>query len=113
MKNNHIDYIEFKSHNLEVTKKFYGEVFDWKFTDYGPEYISFISSWINGGFELSTEKIMNGVLVVLSHNNLELVQEKIVQAWWKIIVETFEFPGGKRFQFQDPSGNELAVWTEL
>lgn len=113
MKNNHIDYIEFKSHDLEATKKFYEEVFDWKFTDYGPEYTSFTSSWINGGFELSAEKIVSGVLVVLSHDNLELAQEKIVRAGGEIVVETFEFPGGKRFQFQDPSGNELAVWTEF
>lgn len=112
MKNNHIDYIEFKSHDLEATKQFYSEAFGWKFTDYGEKYIAFEWSGVSGGFEKSDDSIVNGVLVVIAHKNLEEAQEKILSAGGKISVETFSFPWGKRFGFLDPSGNELAVWCE-
>ncbi len=112
MKNNHIDYIEFKTKDLAQTKKFYSEVFGWKFTDYGPTYIAFSWSWIDGGFETTDWEIVNGVLVVLSHENLDEAKQNVITAWGKISVDTFSFPWGSRFQFLDPSGNELAVWCK-
>ena len=112
MRNNTIDYVEFKAHNLQQIKEFYTAVFSWTFTDYGTNYIAFTDSGLSGGFELTTDPIVNGVLVVLYHDNLEEVQAKIVEAGGKIVAPIFEFPGGKRFQFLDPSGNELAVWTD-
>ena len=110
--NNHINYIEFKSHDLITTKKFYSECFHWEFTDYGSNYTSFENGGIAGGFEFSKEKVANGVLVVLAHQNLAEIQAKIIKAGGTISVETFSFPGGERFQFLDPSGNELAVWRQ-
>ena len=112
MQNNHVDYIEFKSNNLEKTKAFYTKVFGWQFTDYGPTYTSFEGSGVSGGFEQSEKPIVNGVLVVLYHENLEAVTDKIKSAGGKITKDIFSFPGGKRFHFTDPSGNELAVWTD-
>lgn len=112
MKNNHINYIEFKAGNLEVIQAFYHTVFGWKFTSYGPEYISFENAGIEGGFHKSDEKVQNGVLVVLYHNNLEQVEKKIVEENGTITQDIFTFPGGKRFHFSDPAGNELAVWSE-
>ena len=112
MQNNHVDYIEFKSNNLEKTKAFYTEVFKWKFTDYGTTYTSFEESGVAGGFEQSEKPIVNGVLVVLYHENLEAVTDKIKSAGGKITKDIFSFPGGKRFHFTDPSGNELAVWSD-
>ncbi|MGB1284773.1 MAG: VOC family protein [Polaribacter sp.] len=111
MKNIGINYVEFNSHNLQETKAFYTHVFAWKFTDYGTNYIAFSESGIEGGFELTTSPIVNGALIVLYSDNLEFVQEKIISFGGKISIETFEFPGGKRFHFLDPSGNELAVWS--
>ncbi len=70
MKNNHINYIEFKALDLKKTKKFYSNTFGWKFTNYGTNYIAFESAGIEGGFEISQDKIINGVLVVLYHDNL-------------------------------------------
>jgi len=110
--NNHINYIEFKAKDLEAIKQFYSSVFDWTFTDYGPTYTSFSNSGVQGGFEFTEGEIANGVLVVLHHSNLEEVIAKIKAAGGTISLDVFSFPGGKRFHFLDPSGNELSVWTE-
>lgn len=108
--NNHINYIEFYANDLIEIKKFYTTVFNWKFTDYGPNYTAFSNAGLEGGFELSNKPITNGALVVLYHKNLEDVKNKIIGAGGKIVKDIFSFPGGKRFQFTDPSGNELSVW---
>ncbi|MEX1190984.1 MAG: VOC family protein [Brumimicrobium sp.] len=112
MKNNHINYIEFKAIDLEEIEKFYHSVFGWEFTSYGLEYISFKNAGIEGGFHKSEAVVEKGVLVVLYHNNLNIIKEKIIQENGKITQDIFSFPGGKRFHFSDPSGNELAVWCE-
>ena len=111
-KNNRIDYIELKANDLEAIKEFYSKVFKWKFKDYGDSYVSFSKSGLRGGFEKSDGVQSSSTLVVLFHKNLEKVQNKIVKAGGKISAETFSFPGGSRFQFLDPSGNELAVWSD-
>ena len=105
-----INYIEFKSTDLNTTKTFYHEAFGWTFTDYGDHYTAFAKSGIEGGFELTTKPIVNGALVVLHHNNLKEVKEKVIKLGATITIDIFSFPGGSRFHFIDPSGNELAVW---
>ncbi len=112
MKSVPINYVELKAKNLEAVKAFYQQVFGWTFTDYGPSYTSFSNSGVEGGFEKTDQKIVNGALIVLHHENLELIQEQVEKAGGKITVPIFSFPGGRRFQFSDPSGNELAIWTE-
>ncbi|MDT0606548.1 VOC family protein [Croceitalea rosinachiae] len=112
MSNTPINYIEFKSTDLKATKTFYSSVFGWSFTDFGDGYAAFSDSGVEGGFELTREPIVNGVLVVLHHMNLESIKEKVIEAGGKISVAIFSFPGGSRFQFLDPSGNELAIWCE-
>ena len=114
MQNNIINYIELKATDLEATKTFYSQCFGWAFTDYGPSYTSFSAkeSGIDGGFEKSDEPIINGVLVVLYHSQLEACQTTVEKFGGQISVPIFSFPGGRRFQFIDPSGNELAVWSE-
>ena len=110
--NNHINYIEFKVHDLEKIKTFYTATFGWTFTDYGPTYTAFSDSGIAGGFEYTDEPIVNGVLVVLYHKNLEAIEEQVKKAGGAIVLETFSFPGGRRFHFKDPTGNELTIWSE-
>ncbi len=110
--NNHINYIEFTAIDLEKTKTFYTNTFEWVFTDYGPNYVSFSNSGIEGGFEKSENKIKNGVLVVLYHEDLESIQSLVVKFKGKITKNIFSFPGGRRFHFTDPCGNELAVWSD-
>ena len=80
--------------------------------DYGPTYVAFSESGMEGGFEKTEEEIVNGVLVVLYHEDLDFIEEKILKAGGRISVAIFSFPGGHRFQFIDPSGNELAVWSD-
>ena len=111
-KDNHINYVELKAKDLEKIKKFYTAAFNWTFTDYGPNYIAFSDSGLEGGFEKTENDIVNGVLVVLYHSNLDTIKNKIVKSGGEISKDTFSFPGGRRFQFKDPSGNELAVWSE-
>lgn len=110
--NNHINYIEFKAKNLEEIKSFYNKCFDWTFVDYGPTYVAFSESGLEGGFEKTEDEIVNGVLVILYHNNLESVKNTILKSNGKISKDIFSFPGGKRFHFVDPAGNELAVWSD-
>lgn len=109
---NHINYIEFKAKDLRIIKSFYEKTFNWVFQDYGPDYIAFSNSGIQGGFERSEDPIPNGVLVVLYHKSLEKIQASIIDSQGIISKEIFSFPGGRRFHFLDPSGNELAVWSD-
>ena len=111
-KDNHINYVEFKAKDLENIKKFYKSTLDWSFTDYGPTYIAFSNSGMEGGFEKTEEAIVNGALVIMYHRNLNAIKTKIMESGGKITKDIFSFPGGRRFHFKDPSGNELAVWSD-
>ena len=107
-----IDYIEFAAADIEAAKKFYSGVFGWTFTDYGPDYTSFKDGRLAGGFERQTEVVTGGPLVVIYAKELEATEAKIIEHGGRIVKKTFEFPGGRRFHFADPSGNELAVWSD-
>ena len=108
-----INYIEFLSTNIEQTKSFYSEVFGWEFTDYGPDYTTFTDGRSAGGFTAAPEVLAGGPLVVIYSTNLEEIKARVSENGGQIVREIFEFPGGKRFHFTDPSGNELAVWSDL
>ncbi len=107
-----IDYVEFPTTDIEETKKFYSEVFGWEFTDYGPHYTSFTDGRMAGGFSVTTEVPAGGPLVVLYSTNLPEIEDRITEGGGRIVKDIFEFPGGRRFHFTDPGGNELAVWSE-
>ncbi len=114
-KNNKINYIEIPAKNIEATKAFFSEVFGWSFVDYGPEYCSFAAQGVDGGFfksDLVVSTKNGSPLIVLYSNSLETTQEKIEKADGKIIKPIFSYPGGRRFHFIDPNGNEFAVWSE-
>ncbi len=114
--NNSMDYVEFPATNVEATKRFYNQAFGWDFKDWGPNYISFHDGRIAGGFttdaNVASGSKTTGVLIVLYATKLEETYAKVKTAGGKIVRETFEFPGGRRFHFSDPNGNELAVWSE-
>jgi len=109
-----INYVEFPAINMETTKKFYSEAFGWTFVDYGPTYASFDNAGIDGGFDASGEKkpSSDGALVVLYAADIEACMANIVKAGGEITKPIFSFPGGRRFHFIDPSGNDLAVWSD-
>jgi predicted enzyme related to lactoylglutathione lyase len=112
MQNNHINYVEFQASDLAAIKQFYQSSFSWKFTDYGLEYIAFSESGLDGGFFKSDVTVKNGALIILYHEDLAQIQHKIIEAGGQISKDIFSFPGGKRFHFLDPAGNELAVWSD-
>ena len=110
--NNQIDYVEFPVLDIPKTKAFYATVFGWKFEDYGPDYASFSDGRISGGFNRDAPLPVKGILVVIYVSDLEGAKSKVETAGASISKEIFSFPGGRRFHFMDPSGNELAVWSE-
>lgn len=112
MHNNHINYVEFKAKDLEAVKKFYSSAFGWKFTDYGPEYVAFNESGLEGGFMQWDDEVVNGALVVLYHTKLEEIKETVIENGGEIVEDIFSFPGGRRFHFADPAGNHLAIWSD-
>ena len=107
-----IDYLEFPARDIPRIREFYETVFGWKFTDYGSDYTSFHDGRLAGGFRTDVEAKASWPLVVLYATDLSAVEEKIKQHGGEIVKATFEFPGGHRFHFLDPTGNELAVWSD-
>ena len=113
-KNHTINYIELPTTDIAATKQFYGDLFGWVFADWGPDYISFEGAGIDGGFrgDGKVKPEPNGVLVVLYADDLEDCLDRVTQSGGAITLPIFDFPGGRRFQFKDPSGNELGVWSK-
>lgn len=109
-----INYIEFPMVKNAETKRFYGDVFGWTFTDWGPSYLSFEGAGIDGGFNGESDGLVRapGVLVVLYVADLLACVKAIEEAGCTVLRTIYDFPGGKRFHFEDPNGNELAVWSE-
>lgn len=107
-----IDYIEWPAGDLPATKAFYTAAFGWGFADYGPDYAAFEGQGADGGFAKTQDGSAAKPLVVLYAHDLEAMQAKVEAAGGAVVLPIFSFPGGRRFHFTDPSGNELAVWSE-
>lgn len=114
-----VDYVEFAARDVPTARRFYAAVFGWTFEDYGPDYTSFHDGRIGGGFFTApagwqpTPAGSGAPLVVLYvAAGLEAAQTRVEEAGGRIVRPIFAFPGGRRFHFTDPSGNELAVWAE-
>ena len=117
MEHEKINYLEFAACDLAATKRFFVQVFDWQFTDYGPEYSAFAKAdaGLDGGFfqaSLSGRQATGGALVVFYSSNLAATEAKIKECGGEINKPVFDFPGGRRFHFLEPSGNEFAVWSD-
>ncbi len=114
-KHHRISYVEWPAQDLPATKAFFTEVFGWAFVDYGPEYASFAGVGIDGGFfqsALRSSAEKGAALVVIYSEDLEATLDGIVAAGGEITHPIFPFPGGRRFHFTEPSGNEFAVWSD-
>jgi len=105
-----LDYIELSGGDLPASKAFYSQAFGWKFIDYGPEYAAF-DEGLEGGFNAQSDCV-KAPLPVLFARDLEAMQARVEAAGGTIVKPIFAFPGGRRFHFRDPAGNELAVWSE-
>lgn len=109
-----INYIEFPLTDPAATQQFYSDVFGWVFQEWGPNYLSFSAAGIDGGFngEDKTPVQSPGVLVILFADDLQEALARVKTAGATIVRDIYAFPGGQRFHFKDPNGNELAVWAE-
>jgi len=109
-----LNYVEFPANNIPATKLFFENAFGWVFQDFGPEYSAFTDQGIDGGFyksELMSNTANGAALLVLKSNDLEHTQSVVESAGGIISKAIFSFPGGRRFHFIEPSGNEFAVWS--
>ncbi|HVF40047.1 MAG TPA: VOC family protein [Gemmatimonadaceae bacterium] len=114
-KHEKIDYVEFHAKNLEATKTFFQDVFGWSFVDYGPDYAAFSDQGLDGGFrrsDLAASAENGSALIIFFSEALEVTEAKVTVAGGRIIKPIFSFPGGRRFHFAEPSGNEFAVWSD-
>ena len=110
-----IDYVEYPCRDISATKAFFETAFHWQFTDYGPDYTAFNRNGVEGGFYKSdklSDSDTGAALVIFYSNDLEGTYAKIAPAGGTIKTEIFDFPGGRRFHFTCPSGNEFAVWSD-
>jgi predicted enzyme related to lactoylglutathione lyase len=109
-----IDYIELAASDLPAAKAFYAEAFGWKFNDYGPDYAGIQAPDGDGevgGINPAGDPGPGGPLVLLYSDDLDATVEAVKQAGGTVTNGPYEFPGGRRFHFSDPSGNELGVWA--
>lgn len=111
-----INYIEFPAKNIKATKSFFKKAFSWSFEDFGPEYTAFSNQGLDGGFykaDLKSSSEKGAALIVIYSQDIEATQTKVENAGGIIVKSIFSFPGGRRFHFLEPSGNELAVWSDV
>jgi hypothetical protein len=108
--NGKLDYLEMPASDLPGVKAFYAAAFGWTFVDYGPDYAAYTEG-LDGGFHADPEAVAKP-LPVLYATDLEAMLGKVTAAGGVITRSIFSFPGGRRFHFTDPSGNDLAVWGD-
>lgn len=110
-----INYLELPARDLDAVQRFYQSAFGWSFTDYGPEYRAFNDGTIDGGFrraDAASSAEDGAALIVLYAEDLQATRETVLRNGGTIVRDIFSFPGGRRFHFADPNGNELAVWSD-
>ena len=114
-RHNTIHYVELPSTDLPATKAFCRAAFGWDFEDYGPDYTAILGAGLDGGFYTSEQVAREkdgSAMVILYSDDLEGSLAKVEAAGGMIVKDIFSFPGGRRFHFTEPSGTELAIWTE-
>jgi len=109
MPNLKIIYLELPANELAASRDFYSNLFGWSFQDYGPTYAAFSESGTDGGFNADPAERTKAPLPVIESQNLEETEQSILKEGGKITLPIFSFPGGRRFHFTDPAGNELAI----
>lgn len=107
-----IDYVELPAKDVAASKRFYSSAFGWKYQDWGPEYADTNDGRLGSGLNGAADSPLRAPLVVLYAVDLEAARDRVRSAGGRIARDIFSFPGGRRFHFVDPAGNELAVWSE-
>jgi uncharacterized protein len=111
-----IDYIELGVTDLSAAKKFYADAFGWAFNEYGPAYAGIRTDPADPGAEIGglngeVAASPGGPLVLLYSDHLDATLRSVTDAGGTVVARPYEFPGGRRFHFADPSGNVLGVWA--
>jgi predicted enzyme related to lactoylglutathione lyase len=110
-----LNTVEFPARDLKATTSFFGETFGWTFEEFGPDYCAFSGQGLDGGFyrsELYSSTLSGAALMVFYSDDLEATQARIERYGGRIEKPVFDFPGGRRFHFSEPSGNEFALWSD-
>lgn len=110
-----LDYVEYPAAKMKATQEFFSAAFGWSFDEFGPDYCAFSNQGLDGGFyrsELYSSTRNGSALLVFYSEDLDATLAKIEAAGGRIEKPIFEFPGGRRFHFCEPSGNEFAVWSD-
>lgn len=107
-----IDYVELASRDIGATQGFLAKAFGWTFVNYGPGYQAFANAGLDGGVFQADEEALTAPLVILKADDLEAALAAVTSAGADIVKPIFAFPGGRRFHFREPGGNEMAVWSE-
>ncbi|WP_394842252.1 VOC family protein [Pendulispora brunnea] len=111
-KDRQINFIELPARDVAASKKFYSAIFGWTYQDYGDDYADICDAGISAGLNGEPDSAAKKPLVIMYSSNLEDARARVVKAGGKITKDIFSFPGGRRFHFTDPSGNELAIWSD-
>lgn len=106
-----LDYLEFDSADLSGSRAFFAEAFGWTFTEYGPDYVGIDNAGLDGGLSRAGQN-PNPPLAILYADDIDAAEAAVRRAGGEITREQFDFPGGRRFHFREPGGNELAVWSK-
>jgi uncharacterized protein len=103
------NYIELPAADLAAAKQFYARAFGWSLTDYGPDYACTTTGDVDIGLQGDPVEAPRAPLPVIDVDDLEAALAAVTAAGANIVKPIFAFPGGRRFHFLDPNGNELAV----
>ncbi len=102
-------YVELPVRDLEHAKAFYANVFGWTLADFGPSYAATTTGAVDIGLQADPSEATKAPLPVVQVDDLEAAWVAVTRAGGRIMKPIFAFPGGRRFQCLDPSGNEIAV----
>lgn len=102
------NYLELCPGDLAASKAFYEAALGWSFTDYGDAYVAVEGGSVEVGLASGPEPA--APLPVLETDDLAVAHAAVVAAGGRIVREPFDYPGARRFQFLDPSGNELTIY---
>ncbi|MCH7863465.1 VOC family protein [Sphingomonas sp. NPDC092331] len=106
-----ISYLELPAKDVAGTRDFYAKAFAWQFTDFAPHYAATTTGDTDLGINGSDEQAIPLLLPIVEVDDLEAAFERVQGAGGAITVPIFAFPGGRRFHFRDPAGNELGVFV--
>ena len=106
-----LNYVELPVPETGPAKAFYERVFGWEMSDFGPTYAATTSGDTDIGLQAEPEEATRAPLPVIEVDDLEATLAAVQDAGGAVVRPIFSFPGGRRFHFVDPGGNEMAAVT--